>query len=133
MAATQISWVLAAHDPESLSCFYGSLLGQTPRLGLSIHHWLVAIAEGIDLQIYRPSSKRPFPTRGRALALCLRRQASPDPLPSLEQDLKQALSFGATVIDPPRVEFFGAEVWITDPEGNAVLLMVPASREGVQA
>ena len=126
MDSTQISWVLAAHNPQALACFYGNLLGSTPRAGLSPQHWLVGLGGTLNLEIYRPSRKRPFPDQGRSLSLCLRQQPSQSPLSSLQILLDGALKLGAAVLEPPRVEFFGAEAWITDPEGNAVLLMVPA-------
>lgn len=127
MDSTQISWVLAAHNPQKLASFYGNLLGNAPRAGLSQQHWLVALGGTLNLEIYRPSRKRPFPVQGRTLSLCLRQQPSQDPLSSLQFSLDESLKLGASILELPRVEFFGAEAWITDPEGNAVLLMVPAT------
>ena len=126
MDSRQISCVLAARNPQELACFYGKLLRSSPRAGLGQQHWLVALGGTLNLEIYRPSRKRPFPVQGRTLSLCLRQQPRQDPLPSLQALVDESLRLGASVLDPPRVEFFGAEAWITDPEGNAVLLMVPA-------
>ena len=127
MDSTQISWVLAAHNPQELACFYGNLLGRCPEAGLSQHHWLVSLGGTLNLEIYRPSRKRPFPAQGRTLSLCLRQQPSQDPQSSLQRVLDESLKLGASILERPRLEFFGAEAWITDPEGNAVLLMVPAT------
>jgi predicted enzyme related to lactoylglutathione lyase len=35
-----------------------------------------------------------------------------------------ALDLGATVVDPPRQEPFGAQAWLHDPEGNRLLLLM---------
>ncbi len=39
--------------------------------------------------------------------------------------LEQAQGIGAVVEEEPRLESFGAEAWLNDPEGNALLLLVP--------
>ena len=124
--STQISLVLAARNPQELACFYGNLLGCSPRVGLSQNHWLVSLGGTLNLEIYRPSRKRSFPVQGRTLSLCLRQKSIEDPLSSLQMLLDESLRLGASLLELPRSEFFGAEAWITDPEGNAVLLMVPA-------
>ena len=38
--------------------------------------------------------------------------------------LSGSLVLGATAVDPPRQEPFGAETWLLDPEGNRLLLLV---------
>ncbi|MEB3354768.1 MAG: hypothetical protein VKM34_11145 [Cyanobacteriota bacterium] len=37
---------------------------------------------------------------------------------------RAALALGASLLDPPRQEPFGAEAWLLDPEGNRLLLLV---------
>jgi hypothetical protein len=39
---------------------------------------------------------------------------------------EDATRLGATLLDPPRGETFGAEAWLLDPEGNRLLLLVLA-------
>lgn len=48
-----------------------------------------------------------------------------DPLATLLEWLEQAQGLGAVVEEQPRLESFGAEAWLNDPEGNALLLLVP--------
>ena len=126
MEGITLNWVLAAEEPEQLARFYGLLLGMDPARGLSPHHWRLVMPGGMTLEIYRPSRHRPFPVRGRALAPCLQRPASQDPLPSLLSWLERARELGAEVREEARLESFGAEAWLSDPEGNALLLLVPA-------
>ena len=128
MNPTQISWVLASHDPARLCRFYEALLNREARQGLSPQHWTLSLAEGLDLEIYRPSRSRPFPERGRCLSICLRLQASQNPLGTLMAQLPEVQRAGATILETPRRESFGAECWLQDPEGNACLIVVPSSR-----
>jgi hypothetical protein len=121
------SIVLAADDPTALAAFYGRLLGVAPQAGLSERHWRLPWPPGGFLQIYAPSRARPQPRQSGRLALCLQRQAAGDePMARLEAWTKDATGLGATLVDPPRGERFGAEAWLLDPEGNRLLLLVLA-------
>ena len=125
MEPITLNWVLAAKEPEHLARFYASLLELKASRGLSSHHWRLMIPGGTTLEIYRPSRHRPFPDRGRALAPCLRQLPHRDPLATLLEWSKRAQDLGAVVEEEPRLESFGAEAWLNDPEGNALLLLVP--------
>jgi predicted enzyme related to lactoylglutathione lyase len=125
MNAMQISWVLAADDTGKLGRFYSDLFQARLIPGMANHHCLVQFGNGTRLEIYRPSRKRSFPTRGRALAPCLRLDPSLDPLPELQSLLSTALERGGSLLEEARVEAFGAEAWIKDPEGNPLLLLAP--------
>ena len=125
MEPITLNWVLAAKEPEHLARFYASLLELKASRGLSSHHWRLMIPGGTTLEIYRPSRHRPFPDRGRALAPCLRHSPHQDPLATLLEWLARAQDLGAVVEEEPRLESFGAEAWLNDPEGNALLLLVP--------
>ena len=74
------------------------------------------------LEIYRPSRQRlpgqgTFPHRAWAAR-------DPDPVVVLQRWVDRARQLGASVAEPP-TESFGAEAWMLDPEGNALLLLVP--------
>ena len=125
MEPITLNWVLAAKEPEHLARFYASLLELKASRGLSSHHWRLMIPGGTTLEIYRPSRHRPFPDRGRALAPCLRHPPHQDPLATLLEWLARAQDLGAVVEEEARLESFGAEAWLNDPEGNALLLLVP--------
>ena len=128
MNPKQISWVLASHDPGRLRLFYEALLNRQASQGFSPQHWTLPLAEGLDLELYRPSRSRPFPERGRCLSLCLRLEASQDPLVTLTSLLPDLQGAGAAILEPPRRESFGAECWLRDPEGNSCLIVVPFDR-----
>ena len=126
MKPSSITWVLAARDPESLAWFYAGAFGTTADRGLSQQHWRVPLADGGCLEIYRPSRSRPFPERGRTLAPCLKLSACEQPLEQLEACLPELIAPGASVQQPPRLEPFGAEAWLEDPEENPLLVVVPS-------
>jgi hypothetical protein len=124
-AETGAALVLAADDAESLARFYASLLGQPPCQGSHPRHWRVAWPAGGWLEIYVPSRSRPRPRRQGRLALCLSRCFAGDhPMAHLASWVEGARKHGATLLEPPRLEPFGAEAWLADPEGNPFLLLV---------
>ena len=125
MNAIQISWVLAAKDSAKLASFYCKLFQAKLNPGVAEHHCIVQFSDGTRLEIYRPSRRRSFPARGRALAPCLRLPPSQEPLPELQRLLSNALQCGGSILEEARLEPFGAEAWIHDPEGNPLLLLAP--------
>lgn len=121
------SIVLAADAPESLARFYGNLLAVEPRPGLAGNHWLVPWPAGGWLELYAPGRNRPQPRQQGRLALCLKRECDgTGPLAGLEAWIATSLGLGATLLAPARLEPFGAEAWLLDPEGNRLLLLVAA-------
>ena len=128
MSSPNLSWVLAAEDPQRLAGFYAALWECPQEQGFSGSHWIVESAGECRLEIYRPSRQRPFPLRGRALAPCLRLAPSKDPLEHLQQQLPAWIALGASLIEPARLEAFGSEVCLADPEGNPVLVVQPFPR-----
>lgn len=119
-----LTWVIPSKHPQRLASFYAALLDEVPRVGLSPNHWLVSRQGMAELQFYRPSSTRDLPPKGRAWSPCLSRSTTMEPLMALQRWCDQAQSRGAAVEEPPRLESFGAECWMVDPEGNAFLLLM---------
>ena len=96
--------LLAADDPAALAQFYGGLLDVEPLPGLSATHWRVPWPAGGFLELYAPSRSRP--------------QAV------LNDWAQAALAMGASLLEPPRQEPLGAELWPLDLEGNRLLLLL---------
>jgi len=116
--------VLAADDPEALAAFYAALVEASASPGFSTAHWRVQLPGMGWLELYRPSRQRPLPQGRGRLAVCLKRQGDRD---ALELWMEQALALGAQCFEEPRQESFGSEVWLLDPEGNGLLLLVSAA------
>ena len=119
-----LSWVLATSNPDQLAYFYAAVLECQARRGLSDSHWLVNAGQGAALQFYRPSRARDPEPQGRAWSPCLNRTTSGDPLVAVTAWSSQACDRGAQRKESPRLESFGAECWMRDPEGHAFLLLV---------
>jgi hypothetical protein len=123
--ARRASLVLAADDSPRLAAFYGSLLDCQPEPGFSPSHWRLPLPGGGELEIYSPSRARPLPRQIGRLSLCLQREGTGQgPLSQLNGWIDLALAAGGRLEDPPRLEPFGAEAWLLDPEGNRLLLLV---------
>jgi len=122
-----LSWVLACDAPDRLARFYAALLDTSAQQGLSTSHWIVRGPQGMRLQFYRPSSQRPAELRGRAWSPCFQRSSPSQPLASLETWSALISERGAVLKEPARLEPFGAECWMQDPEGNLFLLLVTES------
>lgn len=117
--------MLAADDPAALAGFYGELLQVEAAQGWGPGHWRVPWPPGGWLEIYAPSRSRPLPRHPGRLALCLQRTASQDDaLAVLTARIAAAIEAGASSAESPRLEAFGAEAWLQDPEGNRLLLLV---------
>ncbi|MFM7314082.1 MAG: VOC family protein, partial [Cyanobium sp.] len=87
-------------------------------------HWRVPLPGGGGLELYAPSRRRPAPAPGGRLAPCLRRSGDGQ---TLADWLDAACALGAALVEGPRQEPFGWEAWLRDPEGNPLLLLVPAA------
>jgi len=116
--------VLAADNPEALAAFYAALVDASPTPGFSTAHWRVLLPAMGWLELYRPSRQRPLPQGRGRLAVCLKRQGD---AAALARWMEQALALGAERLEEPRQEAFGHEVWLLDPEGNGLLLLVSAA------
>ncbi|MCP9915568.1 VOC family protein [Cyanobium sp. ATX 6F1] len=117
--------MLAADDPAALAGFYGELLLVKALPGWGPGHWRLPWPPGGWLEIYAPSRSRPQPRQPGRLSLCLQRTASQDDaLSVLTAWIAAAIAAGASGAEPPRLEAFGAEAWLRDPEGNRLLLLV---------
>ena len=121
---TSLSWVLAANNPQSLADFYANALGCACRQGLSDQHWMLSLPMGGTLQIYRPSRQRPWPVQGAALAPCFQRIGTDHPETELAGWIEQLEGLGARRRETTRLESFGAECWMEDPEGQPFLTLV---------
>ncbi len=125
MSSIQSHIAIASRDPITLSKFYLFAINGEPQPGLNQDHCRILCKNGVCIDIYRPAKNRPWPDKGRAVALCLQKEPSIDPLISIDEWAKRLISRGATFVEEPEVQLFGAESWLTDPEGNYFLIFVP--------
>ena len=125
MSQSKAKLVLASVNPSQLADFYAFAMDAEIYIGLNDSHFSLINTEGFEMQIYKPSRAMTHPEKGRALSLCLQGAPSNNPLVVLKAWTRRLESKGASIISAPRVEHFGAEVWMLDPEQNAFILFVP--------
>jgi hypothetical protein len=123
------SLVLAADNPYELARFYADLLLVEPLQGQGPSHWRVPWPDGGFMEIYAPSHSRPQPRQSGRLAACLQRSVAgskrqQEAMALLQAWLAEAIQLGACLQESPRLEAFGAEAWLLDPEANRLLLLV---------
>ncbi|WP_320667896.1 VOC family protein [Prochlorococcus sp. MIT 1307] len=125
MSSIQLSVVIASREPQKLSEFYAFATNGDLRQGITNDHYLIDHQNCLSIQIYRPSDTQAWPKGGRASALCFQRTPSAEPLSSINEWIGSLVLKGAEVVEKPKLQSFGAESWLIDPEGNYFLIYVP--------
>ena len=125
MFSIQPSLVIASEQPQRLSEFYAFATNGDLQPGKNKDHFLIVHRNGMNIQVFKPSKERSFSNNSRRSAICLEQPPSSSPLIALNEWLEKLSSMGAVINESPRLEWFGAESWITDPEGNHLLIFVP--------
>ena len=124
MSRIESSLLIAAKDSKSLAHFYSGLTNSQINRGLSENHFYLTTEGGCRIQFYEPSSKRKWPSRGRVISICFERYVDCDPYLALQEWIKELKLSGGFVDEQPRMEHFGAEAWLRDPEGNQFLILI---------
>ncbi len=125
MSTPYVTSILASDRPYELSQFYSTAMNGEIQAGISNSHFRVVNTDGFTIQIYKPSKTLFSPLKGRAFALCLEAKPSSEPLVELAAWISSLEIKGAKLITSEKLEEFGAEAWLSDPEGNEFLLLVP--------
>ena len=125
MSSPQLSLVIASRNPKKLSEFYAFATNGDVTPGFNEDHYLVIHPCGLNLQVYRPSKRNLLREKGRALSLCLQQAPSSNPMSTISEWVTSLISRGAAVFEQPKLELFGAESWLIDPERNYFLIVVP--------
>ncbi len=125
MSSISLSLAIASNHPIKLAEFYAFATNGQLELGENKYHCKVILRDGLMIHLYKPSRNEPIPNKGRALSLCLQQEASIQPLITIKEWAGLLASGGAELAKEPTLETFGAEAWMTDPEGNDFLICVP--------
>tara|TARA_B100001250_G_C19172596_1_gene517359 strand:- start:129 stop:530 length:402 start_codon:yes stop_codon:yes gene_type:complete len=123
------NFLIASANPRELSEFYALVCNGKAIKGFNPSHFLIMYRQNYKIQIYKPSAEFIKPSGGLpALSICFQKQSNPEPFLKLKEWCEEIVKLGAVVYREPQNEFFGAEVWMSDPEGNIFLLLVPLLR-----
>ena len=120
-----INFVIASKDPQGLSNFYGKINSDKVIKGFNSTHYFISLSNRSKIDFYYPGKDYEWRNIGKSVSLCFEGNPSLEPLKVLETWSSELLELGGEVKSSPRLEKFGAEQWMLDPEGNYFLILVP--------
>ncbi len=132
MNFSKTSFLFSSSNPYQLSKFYSVLKGVNASEGISSNDFSIESDDSCNIKFFKPTSDL---NNGRlpppVLSLCFEKEPSLNPLKSIKGWIEEVILVGGRLIDGPRLEYFGAEAWMSDQEENKFLLYVPllVSRE----
>ncbi len=130
MGISQVSILISSSEPAKLSKFYSLVMNSSYCKGLNENHYEIKSKTCLPLTFFKPSTKRMGTNpQQHSLSISFQRKPSSDPLNEINNWLFEIISFGGSLIEGPRLEFFGAEAWISDLDGNPFLIFVPLEED----
>ena len=125
MSLMNINFVIASKDPKGLSIFYSKINSDKVIKGFNSTHYFISLSNRSKIDFYQPGKDYEWINKGNSASLCFEGKASNEPLKDIETWSFELLASGGKVKLSPRLEKFGAEQWMLDPEGNNFLILVP--------
>ncbi len=125
MSLLKVSWVIASEHPEKLAMFYSFVIDGEINPRLSNASYCLVQRGNIQIQIYLPSKNRQLLPKGGSTAVCFQKPPSANPLLTLSRWGALLLDQGASFVEAPLAQSFGAEAWLSDPDGNLFIAFVP--------
>tara|TARA_B100001250_G_C19342457_1_gene589690 strand:+ start:190 stop:594 length:405 start_codon:yes stop_codon:yes gene_type:complete len=125
MSSIKINFSIASENPLLLANFYAQFNALEVSEGFGSSHFFISLNNECKIQFYKPSSKRSWPTKGSVTSLLFQKKPCKNTMLCLEQWMSALILLGAKVVEEPREEPFGSEVWMKDPEDNQFLILVP--------
>tara|TARA_B100000214_G_scaffold338066_1_gene283006 strand:- start:167 stop:580 length:414 start_codon:yes stop_codon:yes gene_type:complete len=130
MPLININCVIASENPKELSDFYSKINSDKANKGLNSTHYFISLGDRSKIHFYRPSEKNDLQRKGNSVSLCFQCEPSDDPLKIIGNWTSEILKIGGSPIGDPKLENFGSEQWMLDPEGNQFLILVPYFTKG---
>ena len=125
MSLMNINFVIASKDPKGLSNFYGKINSDKVIKGFNSNHYFISLSNRSKIDFFRPGKNYEWTNKGNSASLCFEGKPSIEPLKAIQTWSMELLELGGNVKSSPRLEEFGAELWMLDPEGNHFLILVP--------
>ena len=125
MSSIRLSLAIYSVNPKKLAEFYAFATNGKLKPGKNQKHWEVVVGGGLKIHLYKPSQNEPTLKKGRVVSLCLEKEPSQKPLSIINEWAEILVCQGAKISLEPKVEPFGTEAWMTDPEENDFLIFVP--------
>ena len=130
MPLMNINFVIASERPKELSEFYAKINSSKAKRGFNSTHYFISLSDRSQIHFYCPSKKDAFNREGNSTALCFQGEPCEDPSKNIERWKSEILELGGFSVGVARMEKFGSEQWMHDPEGNRFLIWVPNLEKG---
>ena len=130
MPLMNINFVIASKNPKELSDFYSKINSDKANKGLNSTHYFISLSDRSKIHFYKPNENHELQWKGNSVSLCFQDEPSEDPLKIIERWTSEILKIGGSPVGNPKLENFGSEQWMFDPEGNQFLILVPYLSKG---
>ena len=125
MPLMNINFVIASKNPKELSGFYAKINSDKVSKGFNATHYFISLSNRSKIHFYRPKENHEWQRKGNSTSLCFQREPSEDPSKVIKSWTSEISELGGSAIGIPKLENFGSEQWMLDPEGNKFLILVP--------
>ena len=125
MPLMNINFVIASENPRELCDFYAKINSDKANRGFNTTHYFISLSNQSKIHFYRPSENHEWQRKGNSTSLCFQGAPSMDPSKIIERWISEILKIGGSLKGKLKLEKFGSEQWMLDPEGNQFLILVP--------
>ena len=130
MPLMNINFVIASENPKELSAFYAKINSDKATKGFNTSHYFISLSNRSKIHFYRPNENHEGQRKGNSTALCFQGEPSEDPAAIIHRWTSEILKIGGSAMGITKLENFGSEQWMLDPEGNQFLILVPYLSKG---
>ena len=127
-----INFVIASENPKELSAFYSKINSDKANKGLNSAHYFISLSDRSKIHFYKPKENNEWQRKGNSVSLCFQGEPSEDPLKRIKRWTSEISKIGGSPMGHPKLENFGSEQWMFDPEGNQFLILVPSILKGLE-
>ena len=125
MPLMNINFVIASENPKELSDFYAKINSDKVNRGFNSTHYFISLSNRSKIHFYRPNKNHQWERKSNSTSLCFQCEPSKEPSKIIEKWKSELLKLGGSAVGITKMEDFGAEQWMFDPEGNRFLILVP--------
>ena len=130
MPLINVNFVIASENPKELSSFYAKINSDKANKGFNSTHYFISLSNQSKIHFYRPNENHEWQRKGNSTSLCFQGQPSDDPAEFVKRWTAEIVKMGGSLLGKLKLEKFGSEQWMIDPEGNQFLILVPYLSSG---
>ena len=125
MPLMNINFLIASENPKELSDFYAKINSDQANKGFNSTHYFISLSNRSKIHFFRPNEAHKCNREVNTTSLCFQGEPSHDPTKIIKSWISEILKIGGSVKGSSKLEEFGSEQWMLDPEGNQFLILVP--------